>query len=41
MNSIDCVRASPAFDVLLWASQEKEMAEAEFMDAEIEHAKHK
>jgi hypothetical protein len=41
MNSIECARQSPAFDVLIWASEDKERSEAEFMDAEIEMQKHR
>jgi hypothetical protein len=34
LNSVDCVRISPAFDVLLYASEEKLSAEAESLDFE-------
>lgn len=33
-NSIDAVRNSPAFDVLIYASEEKMSAEAEALDYE-------
>lgn len=35
MNSIDCARASKAFDVLVYASEEKGMSEAQALDMEI------
>jgi hypothetical protein len=40
-NSIDCTRDAPCFDVLIYASEEKELAEAQAMDHEIEMSKQK
>lgn len=39
MNSIDCARQAPAFDVLVYASEEKELVEAQALDAEFEREK--
>lgn len=36
LNSIDCVRKTPLFDVLVWASEEKGMSEARYLDQEAE-----
>jgi hypothetical protein len=40
-NSIDCVREAKAFDVILYASEDKLMSEALALDYEAEKAKHK
>jgi hypothetical protein len=37
MNSIDCARKAPCFDVLIYASEEKMLAEAEYLDFEIKN----
>lgn len=41
MNSIDCVLEAPLYDILIYASAEKEKAEAEFLDFELEQEKRK
>jgi hypothetical protein len=41
MNSIDCARAASAFDVLLYASEEKELNEAQALDQEAQLNKQK
>lgn len=40
-NSIECARRAKAFDVLVFASEEKELNEAQFLDYEDEKSKHK
>lgn len=39
LNSIDCAKVSKAFDVLIWASEDKEYGEAQYLDQEAESAK--
>lgn len=39
LNSLECVRESPCFDVLLFASQQKLKSEARILDDELEHKK--
>lgn len=39
MNSIECARNAGAFDVLIWASEEKEENEAKYMDFEDQKTK--
>lgn len=34
LNSIDCVRISPCFDVLLYASEDKMFNESQYLDYE-------
>lgn len=41
MNSIDCARAAPLFDVLIYASEEKSFNEAQALDQELEFQKQK
>lgn len=36
MNSIDCAREAKCFDVLIYATEEKELAEARQLDHEID-----
>lgn len=40
-NSIDCARESPLFDVLIYASEEKNYSEAQALDFENETKKAK
>jgi hypothetical protein len=39
MNSIECAREAKCFDVLIWASEDKMLNEAQALDHEIEMAK--
>jgi hypothetical protein len=41
LNSIDCARRASAFDVLVYASEEKDYNDAQAMDYEAEAKKHK
>lgn len=41
MNSIQCARESSCFDVLLYASEESSLSEAQYLDYEIEKQKAK
>lgn len=41
MNSIDCLRETDLFSVLIDASESKERSEAEALDFEAERQKHK
>ncbi|WP_262487747.1 hypothetical protein [Chitinophaga sancti] len=41
MNSIQCARMALAFDVLVYASEEKELNEAQHLDYEAEREKSK
>lgn len=41
MNSIDCARQAKAFDVLVFASEEKDLSEAQAKDYEAEMQKYK
>jgi len=41
LNSIDCVRKARAFDVLIYASEEKSLGEAQSLDFEEELRKHR
>jgi hypothetical protein len=40
-NSVECARMAKAFDVLVYASEDKEYAEAQYLDYEAEKQKHK
>jgi hypothetical protein len=39
LNSIDCARIAPLFDVLIYESEEKELGEAQVLDQEVEMKK--
>ncbi|WP_178372074.1 hypothetical protein [Chitinophaga jiangningensis] len=39
MNSIESARNASAFDVLIYASEEKELAEAQYLDFELQKTK--
>ncbi|WPV66294.1 hypothetical protein [Chitinophaga sp. LS1] len=41
MSSIDCVRKAKCFDILIYASEEKELNEAQHLDYEAEREKSK
>jgi len=41
MNSIDCAREASAFDVLVYASEEKSFSESQYLDQEAEYEKMK
>lgn len=41
MNSIECARSAPAFDVLVYASEDKSYAEAQALDWEEETRRNK
>lgn len=41
MNSIECVREASAFDVLVFASEDKMYNEAQALDMEMEFSKTK
>jgi len=41
LNSIDCARKARAFDVLIYASEEKSLGEAQSLDFEEELRKHR
>ncbi|MGE9312876.1 hypothetical protein ACLOAU_14605 [Niabella sp. CJ426] len=39
MNSIDCAREASAFDVMIYASEEKSFGESQYLDQEAEFEK--
>ena len=39
MNTIDCAREASAFDVLVYASEEKSLGESQYLDQELEYEK--
>lgn len=40
-NSIECARDAKCFDVLIWASEDKSLNEAQALDYEVEAARSK
>ncbi|HTE33021.1 MAG TPA: hypothetical protein VK666_21710 [Chryseolinea sp.] len=41
MNSIECARDAKLFDVLIYASEDKSLSEAQALDYEVEQRKYK